>query len=184
RSDNLVQAALLGLRLIARDTALQAAIRQELDRSATPAPAGRRPDPAPATALEDLLEQRRKLLRLHYDDQISAEQFSEEQSRLSTLIDATRADLDQQHAQAELHDDITERFDQLADLLATLDLDQIWDEATETEQRTLLDELVHEVSVHDDHLEVAVHGAPRLNVLLSEVGLAEPEKIGGVGGGT
>ena len=185
RSDNLVQAALLGLRLIARDTALQAAIRQELDRSARPAPAGRRPAPLPATALDDLLEQRRKLLRLHYDDMLSAEQFGEEQARLTALIDTTRAELEQQHADTEQHDDITERFDQLAELLGTLDLDRIWDEATEIEQRTLLDELVQEVSVHDDHLEVVVHGAPRLNVLLSEVGLAaEPERISGVGGAT
>lgn len=44
--------------------------------------------------------------------------------------------------------------------------------------------VTQQVTVHDDHLEVTGHGAPRLNVLLSEVGLAEPEKISGVGGST
>jgi len=42
--------------------------------------------------------------------------------------------------------------------------------AAETEQRTLIDELVDAVAAHPDHLEVAISGAPRINVLLSEVG--------------
>jgi hypothetical protein len=35
----------------------------------------------------------------------------------------------------------------------------------------LLDELLDGVEVHDDHLEVIVRGAPRLNITLKEVGL-------------
>lgn len=183
-SKNLLRAALLGLRLIARDKGLQEAIRQELARSAQPAPAGVRTGPASATALGDLLEQRRKLLQLHYDGQLSAELFGEEEARLTTRIDALRSEVEQHQADVERYDDVTARFEQVAELLESLDLDRIWEEATDTERRALLDELVQEVTVHGDHLEVSVHGAPRLNVLLSEVGLAEPEKISGVGGGT
>jgi hypothetical protein len=35
----------------------------------------------------------------------------------------------------------------------------------------LIDELISGVEVHDDHLEVIVRGAPKLNVTLAEVGL-------------
>jgi hypothetical protein len=45
--------------------------------------------------------------------------------------------------------------------------------ATERERRTLLDRVV----VFADHLEVSVHGAPRLNVALAEVGLDPREQI-------
>jgi hypothetical protein len=35
----------------------------------------------------------------------------------------------------------------------------------------LIDELIETVDGHDDHLEVIVRGAPKLNVTLAEVGL-------------
>jgi hypothetical protein len=35
----------------------------------------------------------------------------------------------------------------------------IWDAATDTERRILLDELVPRVEVHADHLEVEIRGA-------------------------
>ena len=39
----------------------------------------------------------------------------------------------------------------------------------------LIDELVEGVAIFPDHLEVTVHGVPKLNVLLSEVGLAQSQ---------
>jgi len=65
--------------------------------------------------------------------------------------------------------------------LATLD--QRWDAATDTERRTLLDELVHDVTVQEDRLTVTLHGAPPLNVAFSEVGLKDSD-LSRVGGGT
>lgn len=59
----------------------------------------------------------------------------------------------------------------------------IWTVATDQKLRTLLDELLDKVVVHPDHLEVHVHGVPRLNVALAEVGLEPREQIDGVGGG-
>ena len=38
--------------------------------------------------------------------------------------------------------------------------------ASESEQQALIDELLDRVAVHPDHLEVAISGAPRINVLL------------------
>ncbi len=48
----------------------------------------------------------------------------------------------------------------------------------------LVDELVNEIAIFPDHLEVTVHGAPRLNMLLSELGLADQSENACVGGGT
>ena len=47
----------------------------------------------------------------------------------------------------------------------------------------LIDELLDRIIVYPDHLEVVVHGVPKVNVLLSEVGLAESQNAR-VGGGT
>src|SRR5690606_34691507 len=67
-------------------------------------------------------------------------------------------------------------------ILATLDLDAIWDAATEQERRTLLDELLDRVTAYPDHLEVHVHGVPRLNVTLDEVGLGAAREKAHEGG--
>jgi hypothetical protein len=45
-------------------------------------------------------------------------------------------------------------------------------------------ELLEAVTVYPDHLEVAVHGAPTINVLLGEVGLVDQSDFARVGGGT
>jgi hypothetical protein len=45
----------------------------------------------------------------------------------------------------------------------------------------IMDELVEDIAVHPDHLEVTIAWAPRIYVLLSEVGLKDSEN-GGVGG--
>ena len=180
----LLEAALLGLRLLGQDCELQEAIRRELETERrTARQGGRRAGPAPTNDLEALTEQRRKLLHLHYEGHISPEQFGEEQARLTLKIDAMQ-DSNRQAAQAALQaNDVADRFEQVAQLLRELNLDDIWEAATEQEQRTLLDELVESVVVLPSHLEVAVHGAPKLNVLPEEVGLKAVE-IGGVGGGT
>src|SRR5205823_14648834 len=77
-----------------------------------------------------------------------------------------------------------DRFEAVAAILRELDMDRLWREATERERRTLVDELVEAVFIFPDHLEVEVIGAPRLNVLLSEVGLTAGSQNVGVGGPT
>ena len=80
-------------------------------------------------------------------------------------------------------DDVSVRFEAVAAALRDLDIERMWQEATETERRVLVDELVEEVAVFPDHLEVKVAGAPRINVRLDEVGLKVSEN-GGVGDAT
>lgn len=179
----LLRAALLGIKLVATDEDLQSAIRAELARAGRPKrSAGGRPASRDSD-VQALLEQRRKLLRLHYEGQISAELFGEEEERLTRQLAAVRADLAEDQHQDEQIDEVAQRFEQVTQVLNELDLDRLWEAATDQERRVLLEELLDDVAVHPDHLEVTVHGAPRLNVLLSEVGLGESQ-ISGVGGGT
>ena len=56
----------------------------------------------------------------------------------------------------------------------------LWQRATDDERRQLVKELVDDVTVQPDHLQVKIHGTPRLNVALQEVGLRG--EIAGVGG--
>ena len=145
-----------------------------------------RPTPltSAASALAVLLEERRKLLRLHYAGKIDEEQFGEEQERLAVQIDAVRAVDEQAIADSERASEIAERFEQIAAYLADLDIETTWRAATEDEQRALIDELIEGVQVHEDHLAVIVRGAPKLNVTLAEVGLGGKVKNERVGGGT
>lgn len=85
-------------------------------------------------------------------------------------------------ADAEL-DQVAARYEEVAAVLRDLDVEQLWAETTEDERRILVQDLVEEVAVLPDHLEVKIAGAPRLNVLLAEVGLKEKVPFCGVGGG-
>lgn len=59
-------------------------------------------------------------------------------------------------AASELHDQILERFEQVAALLREMDIATLWEAATAEERRVLILELVEEVAVLPDHLEVAI----------------------------
>lgn len=176
-----LRAALLGLRLIASDAALQEAIRQQLAGARREARQGRRRAHPVADASGSLIERRRRLLELHYTGQISPELFAEEEGSLTAQIQLLRTEAAEEHESLAQDDELAERFDQVVSVLGELDLPTVWEAATEQERRVLIEELVDHVAVFPDHLEVAVHGAPRLNVLLSEVGLAESQNSG-VGG--
>jgi hypothetical protein len=81
----LQRAAVLGLRLIAEDDELQAAMRDEIAGHFDQAPdAG----PSRVSLLASLTQKRRKLLDLHYGDHITGEAFAQEEARLSGQIDA------------------------------------------------------------------------------------------------
>jgi len=139
--------------------------------------------PAAAESIEVLTERRRKLLELHYRDQISAELFSEEERRLSLLLESGLAEQATHQLADSTDDDVSLRFAELVNVLADLDIDQVWTVATFAERRVLIEELVEAVTIFPDHLEVKVAGAPKLNVRLGEVGLKE-SATSGVGGGT
>ena len=183
-NEGLLRAAVLGLRLIGTDEQLKEAIRQELERARQPAPkAGGGPARNSVHAVDQLEGQRRKLLRLYYDDRIGADLFAEEEARLALAIAAAHGEPEVARRELEKADDVSRRFEEVARVLENLDIDRAWAAATESERRILIEELVENVTVLPDHLEVTVSGAPRLHVLYQEVGLKETY-FSGAGGGS
>ena len=178
------RAAVLGLALVSRDERLQEAIRRHLaGESPTEPKARRRSRRGAAESLVTLSDQRRKLLNLHYQNQISDEFFGEEERRINGRIEAIRGEVAEASKSTEQADGVAERFEEVLRVLAALDIELLWRAAEDKERRVLVDELLEGVSVFPDHLEVAVVGVPRLNVRLGEVGLRESQNVG-VGGGT
>jgi hypothetical protein len=141
-------------------------------------------------AVRTVESRRRKLLDLYYSDKISADLFAVEDRRLADELE--RASVEAQFLEAEERklDDVARRFEDVAAVLAQMDAEAIWEAATDPERRVLVEELLSEIALFPDHLEVEVVGAPRLSVLLEEVGLSRPRREGagmhsvGVRGGT
>ena len=188
----LERAAVLGLSLIGRDEDVRAAIRRRLDdaRGLGAKRLDVRIGGADGRAASRVDGKRRKLLDLYYADKISADLFAQEDRRLRNELELAEVEAEQHEAEARKLDEITRRFDDVATILANLDVDVIWEAATHAERRVLVEELLTEIALYPDHLEVEVFGAPRLNVLLDEVGLAGRGSAGlnvqsvGVRGGT
>lgn len=180
-ASGLERALLLGMRLLAEDEELQEAIRRQL---AAGAPTGvRREGRRGFLSAADVRQRRRQLLDLYYEGHISAEGFHEEEERLRWQAEAERAEeRRQERARAEV-EVLASRFEEAARVLSQLDIERLWAEATEEERRVLVEDLVDEVTILPDHLEVQIAGAPRLNVLLGEVGLRDEVRSCGVGGG-
>ncbi len=131
--------------------------------------------------VDDLQTQRRKLLRLYYDDKIGADRFAEEEARLSVAIREAQRESELARVESARSDKVERHFDDVAAVLATLDVKRTWEAATEVERLVLIDEFLEEITVLPDYLDVKVHGAPALHVLYQEVGLknSEFDRVGG-----
>lgn len=181
----LARAAVKGLCLVGHDEGLRSAIRRRLagggpDAAGTPRRTRRA---APAKVLKTLNGERRKLLDLYYAQRISAEGFQHEESRIARAIEAVRQQMVLEGHEEQTKSDLEMRFEEVARLLADLDMEAVWAEADDRERRTLVVNLLEWIKVFRDHLEVKVVGCLPMIVLLSEVGLKVPENVG-VGGGT
>ena len=123
---------MLGLRLIGDDEQLQDAIRRELERARQPAPkAGGGTVRRSRNVVGDLEGQRRKLLRLYYDDRIGADLFAEEEAGLAGAIKAAQCEHEASEAEMDRSDDVARHFDDVAQMLAALDIERTWAAATE-----------------------------------------------------
>ena len=169
----LQRAAVLGLALLGEDQELRAAIRAELHRHLDPAP-----DEDTAATIASLKRKRQRLLDLYYEDKITPDAFEEEERRLTTLIGTLQTAHDEHTEQAQARSELAQRFEQVAQLLAGIDIDTIWNEADEKERRVLVEDLVDAIYIYADHLQVAACGAPPLRVNLDEVGLRPPAGMG------
>ena len=184
-SKGLLRAALLGLRLVGSDQDLQSAIRRELDGARRGARQGASRDRQRTTkALGDLAERRRKLLELYYADRITGELFATEEQNLAQQIAVVREEQAEIETAITTKEELGRRFEDVLATFEQLDFERVWEAATDNERRVLIEELLEAVTVYPDHLEVAVHGAPTINVLLGEVGLVDQSDFARVGGGT
>jgi hypothetical protein len=83
----MLRAAVLGMDLLGQDAHLQESIRRQLEAVWRQPGHGRnRTVPAATGGLEKLYDERRKLLRLHNEDLISADQFGEKQARITLVM--------------------------------------------------------------------------------------------------
>ena len=180
----LARAAVMGLRLVGHDEGLREAIRRRLAGGGPDAPAAPRRTrrAAPASTLKKLNDERRKLLDLHYADKISAEGFHQEESRIASAIEVVRQQLALEGYEERLQTDLEVQFEEVARILADLDMETIWAEANDRERRVLVENLLEWIKVYPDHLEVKVVGSIPINVHYSEVGLKVPENVGVEGG--
>jgi hypothetical protein len=134
-----------------------------------------------ATLAADLRQRRRKLLDLHYAGKISADLFAEQESDLAAQLEALEAELSDVQRRLEERNQIAQAFEDVARHLADLDIEEIWQEATNRERWALASDLLTEIAIYPDHLEVKVTGAPRMNVNLQEVGLTGGSSFPSVG---
>ncbi len=114
---------------------------------------------------------------------MGADLFAEEEARLSVAFREAQRESDDALVEVARADDVAQHFDEVAQLLASLDVDKTWKAATDVERRVLIDEFIEEITVLPDYLDVKVHGAPAVHVLYQEVGLKE-SGFDRVGGGT
>jgi hypothetical protein len=169
RSPNgLHRAAVLGLRVMAADTELQQAIRDQLGEHRAVNPSR---GPSTASVIASLKTKERKLLDLFYADKIDADGFAVEQQRLKAQITSLETEIAIFERDQRERDAAANRFDAVAELLRRLDIDRIWTSANPSEQRILVEDLLDSIKIFPDQLTVQVSGAPPILVTLQEAGL-------------
>lgn len=176
----LLNAAVHALGLLS-DQELQDAIRRHLSERRQPDAVRRRRTPGSGDALATLHAEQTKLLQLSYKGLIDDNLFAREQARIRQDIENLTYDVQMVATEAIHSTDLAARFEEVLQVLEELNIADLWPYATDTERRTLLDELVQHVTVHPDRLTVHLHGAPPLNVAFSEVGLKDSDlsRVGG-----
>lgn len=115
-------------------------------------------------------------MALYLDEKITDDYFSEQERTLSTKIEAIERDHTEAVFERKNKSILAEAFETAAELIRSpeFSLDAVWDNASQTERRVLVEELIEAVTIHADRLEVTVTGAPPLIVQPFEVGLRDP----------
>ena len=167
-ASGLLRAAQLGLRLLQDSADLRAAIREHLAQEHHQ---GALEAPSVAGAIASLEHKHRKLLDLYYGDHIDPERFAHEERRLLGQLQSLREQQERAAEAAKERAAAVGHFDEVATMIEDLDLEALWDEATEAERRVLVEELIESICIYPDQLTVQVVGAPAFIVALDEVGL-------------
>lgn len=135
--NGLHRAAVLRLRVLANDAELQEAIRGELAHR-LPANAGPSTSKHRRTSTASLNGELAKLLKLYYSDHITAETFAKEEARIISQLRALETEEIEVIAEIARRDELSDRFEKLAQFLRTLDVDAVWEEGTQAERRRYL----------------------------------------------
>ena len=169
-ANGLERATVLGLGLLTNDQELQSAIRYQLTaHRRAESPKG----PSRASVVTSLQKKQRKLLDLHYADQIDGETFASENHHLASQIKSLQLEIEYLQNEESRREEAVEKFDRVAEVLAKFDVQRIWDAATDSERWSLVKDLVDSVCIFPDRLTVQVAGAPPFIVALNEVGLKQ-----------
>jgi len=167
-ANGLERATVLGVGLLADDQELHAAIRYQLTaHRRAECPKGT----SGASVIASLQKKQRKVLDLHYADQIDAETFAVEHRHIVSQIKTLQQEADNLEREESQREEAVDKFDRVAEFLADFDVQRIWNTASATERWTLVKDLVDSVCIYPDHLTVQVAGAPPFIVALDEVGM-------------
>ena len=163
------------MQVLANDGQLYDAIRHELGRQGT---GTRWAKPMHAGAVAKLRQRHQKLLDLYYADKISPSMFADEERLLTKQIETHELQAAEAVEARQRQNILADHFERV--LLRERDIDRLWEAASDTEKRTLVNELIECVIVHPDRLQVAINRAPPLTVDFEEVGLRSAGMRNGV----
>lgn len=127
-----------------------------------------------------------KLLELYYEDRVSAEAFGQEEQRLTAQIaELPRAGVERDECNAE-RSELAQWFEEVAELLSSVGLSEVREEATERERRTRVEGMLDAVFVHPDHVRGRARGNAAAAGRAGRSGTTATGGHGtvGVGGGT
>ena len=107
-----------------------------------------------------------KLLRLYCADKVSDDTFAAEEPGLRMQLASRESGAAARRADQKHKEELAERFKDAAEILATFDLEKIWDEATADDRRTIIEDLLGSAYFYPDQLMVQVLEAPPILVTL------------------
>ena len=174
-ASGVLRATVIALRAIKDDKDLQEAIREDLMAHRRGVEAS---GPSVSSVIAGLKVKRDKLLGLYYADKITDDTFADEERRLTAQIATLEVEAAARRAEHEHRDELAERFEDAAQLLASFDFDEVWEEATLDERRTIVEDLVDSVFFYPNQVMVQVLGAPPILVTLEEARLRIGTKPG------
>jgi hypothetical protein len=169
---------------VAKDRALQEAIRRHLRRALEAADTTDIGHRRRKRKLEELAERRRKLLELHYADRVSAELFAEEEAKITREIEALRQEQEHRITEKGRLSEVAERFEEVARILREMDLGGDLGTVFGSGAARARGGAPRGRRHLPRPSRSQRGGVPRLNVTLQEVGLKGAEgQFVGVGGG-
>ncbi|MGC1237909.1 MAG: recombinase family protein [Acidimicrobiales bacterium] len=167
-ANGLHRAAVLGLRLLRDDKDLQAAIWTKLNAERNEV--GPRAPAIVATISAARLAES-KLFDLYVKGKVNEDFFAERQSALRAQMTSLKTQLSELEEGEAIAQEAVSRFGRLGKILADFDIDAFWTEATKSERKVLVQDLIDEVRIYPDSISVKVAGSPPIVVMPEEVGL-------------